>query len=69
MFVAQGLSDELVKPATTEAYAAQLCAAGEHLDFRTYEDIGHGTVAERAVIDVLPFFADALAGRTTKTTC
>lgn len=69
MFVAQGLSDQLVKPATTEAYAAKLCAAGEHLDFRTYEDIGHGLVAERAVPDVLPFFSEALAGRTTRTTC
>jgi alpha-beta hydrolase superfamily lysophospholipase len=69
MLVAQGLSDELVKPATTEAYAAHLCATGEHLDFRTYRDVGHGTVAERALLDVLPFFSDALAARPTRTTC
>lgn len=69
MLVAQGADDTLVKPATTAQYVAHLCSTGEHVDAKVYERIDHGTVAERAIPDVLTTFAAALDGRTTPTTC
>jgi pimeloyl-ACP methyl ester carboxylesterase len=69
MFVAQGGEDTLVKPATTAEYVAHLCATGEHVDSRVYPDRSHGTIAERAIPDVLTTFADVLAGRPTPDTC
>jgi alpha-beta hydrolase superfamily lysophospholipase len=69
MFVAQGGADTLVKPATTAEYVAHLCATGEHVDSRVYPDMGHGTIAERAIPDVLDMFATVLDGRAPPDTC
>ena len=69
VFVAQGGSDNLVKPATTADFVTKLCAGGERVDSRVYPDMTHGTIAYRAIPDVLLTFADALAGRTATDTC
>jgi pimeloyl-ACP methyl ester carboxylesterase len=69
MLVAQGESDDLVKPATTDQYVQRICQAGEHVEYRTYQDINHGEVAERAVPLLIPWLADVLAGRETPNTC
>lgn len=69
MLIAQGESDKLVIPATTDGYVQKLCATGEHVQYHTYADIDHGLVGWRAVPAVLEFFADIMAGRTPADTC
>jgi pimeloyl-ACP methyl ester carboxylesterase len=69
MFVAQGLADTLVKPATTEQYAAHLCTTGEQVHFRTYEHTSHGLIANLAMPQVMETFAKALDGSTPTVTC
>ena len=49
MLVTQGDGDALVKPASTAHYVHQMCTSGEHVEFRTYEHIDHGLIAERTV--------------------
>ena len=69
LFVAQGESDALVKPATTTQYANGRCAAGEHVVYRQYPGADHGSIAGVAIKDVLPFFAATLTGGAPAATC
>ncbi len=69
ILVAQGLADQLVVPRTTDEYVARLCSSGEHVQYRTYERIGHGMVGFRAVPLVRPWFASLLAGESVPDTC
>jgi pimeloyl-ACP methyl ester carboxylesterase len=69
MLIAQGESDKLVIPATTDGYVQKLCANGEHVQYHKYADIDHGLVGWRAVPAVVGFFADIMAGRAPADTC
>lgn len=69
VLVAQGEADTLVKPTTTQEYVTHLCATGEHVDFRTYPDMTHALIAERARPAVLSTFAAAVAGTPIPDTC
>ena len=69
VLVAQGLADRLVVPRTTDAFVDRLCASGEHVEYRTYERIDHGLVAERALPAVRPWFAALLAGDDVPDSC
>ena len=69
MLVAQGESDALVKPATTDQFVQKLCSSGELVQYHRYADIDHGLVGWRAVPAVIPFFAEVMAGRTPASTC
>lgn len=69
MLIAQGDTDELVRPATTAEYVDKLCASGEHVEFHTYADIGHGLVAERAVLCLIPWFDALRRGPPPASTC
>jgi hypothetical protein len=67
--LAQGESDELVKPATTDEFVQKLCASGELVQYHRYADIDHGLVGWRAVPAIIPFFAEIMAGHTPAGTC
>jgi alpha-beta hydrolase superfamily lysophospholipase len=69
MLVAQGESDELVKPVATDEFVQTLCSSGELVQYHRYADIGHGLVGWRAVPAVIGFFAEVMAGRTPASTC
>jgi pimeloyl-ACP methyl ester carboxylesterase len=70
ILVAQGLSDTLVRPATTTEYVDRICAAGERVWYRQYGGINHALVAIRAVPLVRQWFRAALADRgEPMTTC
>ena len=69
MLVAQGESDALVKPATTDQFVQGLCSSGELVQYHRYADIDHGLVGWRAVPAIIPFFAEIMAGRTPPSTC
>ena len=69
ILVAQGLADRLVVPSTTDEFVERLCAAGEHVDHRSYERIDHGLIAERALPAVLQWFRALLDGEDVTDTC
>ena len=69
VFVAQGESDALVKPAVTTQYVTGRCATGEHVVYRQYPGADHGSTAGVAIKDVLPFFAATLKGGAPAATC
>jgi len=41
LLLAQGLTDTLVLPAAQQQYVSDLCAGGQHVDFRTFEGKDH----------------------------
>ena len=69
LFVAQGETDTLVLLSATQGFVDKQCAAGEHVIFKTFPDTGHGTVALKAVPDVVSFFGAVLAGNPPASTC
>jgi alpha-beta hydrolase superfamily lysophospholipase len=69
VFVAQGESDALVKPAATTQYVTRVCAAGEHVTYKQSPGANHGSIARAAMDDVLLFLAAALQGDPPGSTC
>ncbi len=52
IFVAQGMADSLVIPDATIGFVQALCDAGEHVDFRTFDGVNHGFIADVALPDL-----------------
>ena len=69
VLVTQGDQDQLVKPATTAAAVQRLCAAGDTVQYRTYQKVTHSTVAYRTLPLLLPFLRDRLDGRPPTDDC
>jgi pimeloyl-ACP methyl ester carboxylesterase len=69
IFVAQGETDTLVRPQTTEQYVVKLCSQRAHVRFKLIPDTGHGLVALKAFNDVNSWFRDLVAGHPVATTC
>ena len=44
VLIAQGLADDVVQPAATNAYVAQRCAAGQRLAYWTIDGLNHRTI-------------------------
>ncbi|AXH34534.1 alpha/beta fold hydrolase [Humibacter sp. BT305] len=58
LFVAQGASDTLVRPAVTASYVVAQQAAGTDVTSETYPGVGHGEIALKALDALLPWLAD-----------
>lgn len=72
LFVAQGAADALVLPQVQLAYVQQQCAAGQHLQYRTYPGRDHvGVVAADSPLipDLLSWTEDRLAGAPATDDC
>lgn len=69
IFVGQGLADTLVVPSATERYVARICAAGERVRFEKYPGVSHGLAAFASLPDVIPWFAEVVAGNPGRTDC
>lgn len=55
--VAQGLSDQLVRPSATAAFVAQQKGLGAEVTYDEVPGATHGTIAGKALPEVLAFFA------------
>jgi pimeloyl-ACP methyl ester carboxylesterase len=64
VLVTQGRKDELVKPATTTSLVHELCEAGDEVQYRTYSDADHATVAYRTLPLLIPWLKARAADRT-----
>jgi predicted esterase len=69
IFLAQGADDDRVTPAITRALVQRLCPAGDRVELRTWQDVGHFDIPEVAGADVLAWIDDRLAGRPARSTC
>ncbi len=69
ILVTQGDADELVLPAATADLVGRLCAAGEHVSYRTYGGIDHGLIGERTVPFLLTWLAGVGGGQPPAATC
>lgn len=63
VLVAQGRKDELVKPETTDSLVRHLCDAGDEVQYKTYSDADHGTIAYRTVPLLIPWMKARVAGK------
>jgi alpha-beta hydrolase superfamily lysophospholipase len=66
LLIAQGTIDDLVLPSVQEAYISDRCAAGQSLEFRTYEGKDHlSVVAPESLLndDLIAWTKDRLAGQ------
>jgi pimeloyl-ACP methyl ester carboxylesterase len=68
IFVAQGLADSLVIPDATVGFVTSLCAAGEHVDFHTFEGVDHGFIADVALPSLFRWIGD-VRGDAVPDTC
>ncbi|MGW6266057.1 lipase family protein [Cellulosimicrobium funkei] len=72
LLVAQGASDPLVLPSTQDAYVGERCAAGQPVDYRTYEGRDHvGLVQADSPLapDLVRWTEARLAGAPPTPTC
>ncbi|MEV8028787.1 lipase family protein [Cellulosimicrobium funkei] len=72
LLVAQGASDPLVLPSTQDAYVGERCAAGQPVDYRTYEGRDHvGLVQTDSPLapDLVRWTEARLAGEPPTPTC
>jgi pimeloyl-ACP methyl ester carboxylesterase len=69
VFIGQGLADTTVDPDATQDYVHLLCSSGEKVEYRTFSGITHLLAGEVSMPHVLEFFAGALAGAASATSC
>ncbi|MHA6769840.1 lipase family protein [Sphingobium ummariense] len=72
LLIAQGLADKVVLPDIQRAYVARRCAAGQRIDYRTYDGRDHLTVLASEspfVGDLVAWTADRLAGHPASGIC
>jgi S-formylglutathione hydrolase FrmB len=69
LLMAQGLADTTVPPGATSALAANLCAMGQRLQYRTYPGLDHDSVTGPAFAAALTWTRARLAGDPAPDTC
>ncbi|MDH6180664.1 pimeloyl-ACP methyl ester carboxylesterase [Microbacteriaceae bacterium SG_E_30_P1] len=67
IFIGQGLADTTVDPTSTESFVESLCAAGESVDYRTYEGISHLLAADASMPHVLSWLRQVESGEAPST--
>jgi hypothetical protein len=55
--------------ALTDVFADGLCAAGDNVEYRTYEAATHRSVIDQSADDVVAWIAARVAGTPAKSTC
>ena len=54
LMIGQGLADVLVLPTEQERYVADMCDAGQQLEYRTYEGFDHVSVVAAPDSPLIP---------------
>jgi hypothetical protein len=67
LFLATGLADRTLSPYHQYAAVAALCAAGNPLEWKTYQGITHNGIVNTAFADELTFVQAVLAGKPHQT--
>jgi pimeloyl-ACP methyl ester carboxylesterase len=69
VFLAQGSSDGLVRPAITEAYRAQLCRNGNRVELVLMPGVGHAFIARDVAGAAVAWMEARFAGEPAPTNC
>jgi acetyl esterase/lipase len=69
LFLAQGTTDELVRPDVTRAYMQQQCEAGGKVTMMWVQGVGHGLVARDSADAAVSWMMDRFAGRPAPSDC
>lgn len=69
LFLATGLADRTLSPHHQYAAVAALCAAGNPLEWKTYDGITHNGIVNTAFPDELTFVRAVLAGKSRPDSC
>jgi acetyl esterase/lipase len=69
IFLAQGTSDQLVRPPVTLEYVKKLCRAGSKVRVVLMEGVGHGFAARDSANAAVAWMADRFAGYAAPNDC
>jgi acetyl esterase/lipase len=69
LFLAQGTSDDLVRPQVTRAYAQKACAAGDRVTVKWMPGVGHGFAARNSADAAVGWMIDRFEGRSVPDDC
>jgi acetyl esterase/lipase len=69
LFLAQGTTDELVRPEVTRAYMQRQCKAGSRVTMRWVPGVGHGLVAADSADAAVGWMMDRFAGQPAPSDC
>jgi acetyl esterase/lipase len=69
VFLAQGNSDNTVRPDVTHDYMRKLCAAGSAVRMLVLPDVGHGMIARDSASAAIAWIRDRLAGIRAPSDC
>jgi alpha-beta hydrolase superfamily lysophospholipase len=69
LLIVQGTADTTIPKVLTDAFTTKACAAGDTVDYRTYDGATHGSVIDAAADDVVAWLKDRVAGKPAPTTC
>jgi acetyl esterase/lipase len=69
VFLAQGTSDGLVRPAVTMDYMKRLCRAGSRVRMLTLPGVSHGFAGAKSADEAVAWISDRFAGRPAPNDC
>jgi dipeptidyl aminopeptidase/acylaminoacyl peptidase len=69
VFLAQGTTDQIIRPDVTESYMKKLCVAGSKVKMMILPNIGHGRAAEASTMHVVRWISDRFAGGAVPSDC
>src|ERR1700744_5290661 len=69
VFLAQGTTDQIIRPQVTEDYMKKLCSAGSKVEMMLMPDTGHGRAAQASTAAVVRWISDRFAGETPPNDC
>jgi pimeloyl-ACP methyl ester carboxylesterase len=69
VFIAQGLNDEIVPPATTKSFVSRLCAQKHKVHFVELPGLDHGMTGQKSATQAVVWMGSAFAGAAQTSGC
>jgi pimeloyl-ACP methyl ester carboxylesterase len=69
VFLAQGTTDQIIRPDVTRDYMGKLCKAGSKVKLMMLPNIGHGRTAQASTIAAVDWVTDRFAGEAPPNDC
>lgn len=69
IFLAQGTSDQIIRPKVTRDYMSNICKAGSKVKMILLQNIGHGRAAQASTMAAVDWIDDRFAGNAPSNDC
>jgi dipeptidyl aminopeptidase/acylaminoacyl peptidase len=69
VFLAQGTTDQIIRPDVTRDYMSKLCKAGSKVRMLIMPNIGHGRAAQASTMQAVNWVTDRFAGEAPPNDC